>query len=133
SGLSGVQSTTSTSSEGFSVVVAEYEYGDDMAARQEELIAAIANLPLPDGAQDTDVQRINLQQFPIYQVSITGGEGADAESLRAIAQAEFLPALTSAEGVSRVEIIGGAENEVQVLLDATAIAESGVSMETIGQ
>src|SRR5690606_13348901 len=102
-------------------------------ARQDELNAAIAGLPLPDGAQDTEIDRINLQQFPIYQVSITGGEGADAQSLRAIAQAEFLPAMTSAEGVSRVEIIGGAENEVQILLDATAIAESGVSMDAIGQ
>lgn len=133
SGLSGVQSTMSTSSEGFSVVVAEYEYGDDMAAREEELNDAIAGLPLPEGARETEVDRINLQQFPIYQVGLTGGEDADAESLRAIAQAEFVPALTSAGGVSRVEIIGGAENEVQILLDANAIADSGVSIEAIGQ
>jgi HAE1 family hydrophobic/amphiphilic exporter-1 len=132
SGLSGVQSTMTTSSEGFSVVVAEYEYGDDMGARQDELTAAISGLPLPDGAQPTDVQRINLQQFPIYQVSLSG-EGTDANDLRAIAQSEFLPSLTSADGVSRVEIIGGSENELQILIDPAAVAEAGVSMDTIGQ
>jgi HAE1 family hydrophobic/amphiphilic exporter-1 len=131
SGLSGVQSTTSQSSEGFSIVIAEYEYGDDMGARQEELTNAIGSIPLPNGAQATDVQRINLQQFPIYQVSLTGGENADAETLRGVAQTEFLPSLTSADGVSRVEIIGGADNEVQILLDPAALAESGISMDAI--
>jgi HAE1 family hydrophobic/amphiphilic exporter-1 len=64
SGLSGVQTTTSQSSEGFSIVIAEYEYGDDMGARQEELTSALGSIPLPEGAQPTDIQRINLQQFP---------------------------------------------------------------------
>jgi hydrophobic/amphiphilic exporter-1 (mainly G- bacteria), HAE1 family len=131
SGLSGVISTQTISSGNFSIVVTEYDYGDDMAARQEELRNAIRSVPLPDNAQELSVERINLQQFPIYQFSLTAGEDADAATLRGIAQAEFLPSLSSADGVSRVEIIGGSDNELQIRLDPAAMAEAGVTTETV--
>ena len=131
SGLSGVSSTQTMSSEGFSIVVAEYDYGDDMLARQDELTSAIGNIPMPQAAQSPQVERINLQQFPIYQVSLTAGEDADVAELRSIAQSQFLAPLSSADGVSRVEIIGGADNELQVRLDPVAMAQTGIGPDVI--
>ena len=131
SGISGVQGTTSTSSDGFSVVVAEFDYGDDMAARQDELTRALASFQLPTGAQQPDVQRINLQQFPVVQLSLSAGADGDIAQLRALAQSQFVPALSSADGVSRVDVIGGSDNELQILLDPAALAQAGISADQI--
>lgn len=131
SGLSGVKSTASTSSDGFSIVVAEFDYSDDMTERQDEVSRAIASVQLPTGAQQPDVQRINLQQFPVVQLSLSAGEDGDISQLRGLAQSQFVPALSSASGVSRVEVIGGSDDELQILLDPAALAEAGISSDQI--
>src|SRR5690606_32481366 len=49
-GLVDLSSVMTQSQEGFSVVVAEFEFGTDMTAREQELIAAMNGVALPDGA-----------------------------------------------------------------------------------
>ncbi len=129
-GLTGLKSVQTTSSEGFSIVIAEFDYGADMAARQDDVSQAIGGLQLPDGASQPDIERINLQQFPVIQLAISAEDG-DLARTREIALSQFVPALSSASGVNRVEVIGGTEDQLQIALDPQALAENGISTDQI--
>jgi HAE1 family hydrophobic/amphiphilic exporter-1 len=129
-GVPGLISMQSTSSEGASIVTAEFDYGENMQARQEDVTQALGSIQLPDGAEAPEVERINLQQFPTIQLAISS-EGGDLAATRAIAEAEFVPALSSADGVSRVEVIGGTRDQLQIALDAQALAGYGITTEQV--
>jgi len=129
-GISGLLSTQSTSSESFSIVVAEFDYGEDMGARQEDITQALGAVQLPQGAESPQVERINLQQFPVVQLAISS-EGDDLAATRRIAESQFVPALSSADGVSRVEVIGGTQDQLQIALDAQAMAANGITTEQV--
>lgn len=129
-GVPSLKSVQSTSSEGFSIVTAEFDYGDDMSARQEDVTQALDGIQLPDGAEASEIERINLQQFPIIQLAISSEDNNLAET-RAIAESQFVPALSSADGVNRVEVIGGTQDQLQIALDAQALAENGITTEQV--
>ncbi len=129
-GVAGLKSVQSTSSEGFSIVIAEFDYGADMSARQDDVSQAISSLQLPNGAQAPQVERINLQQFPVIQLAISS-EGDDLAATRQIAESQLVPALSSADGVSRVEVIGGTQDQLQIALDADALAENGITTDQV--
>lgn len=130
-GVSGIKTTQSIASDGFALVMAEFDFGEDMNDRQADINRAIADIQLPEGAQTPDVQRLNLQQLPVLQLTLSAGEEADTSQLRALAQTEFVPELSSADGVNRVEVVGGADNELQILLNPAALAQSGITTEQI--
>jgi HAE1 family hydrophobic/amphiphilic exporter-1 len=129
-GIEGIKTTQSTSSEGFSVVIAEFDYGVDMEARETDVAAAIRNIQVPSGAQQPQVERVNLNQFPVIQLSLTS-ESGDLAALHQIAQSSFVPTLSSANGVNRVEVVGGNDPQLQILLDPAALAAAGITVDQI--
>jgi HAE1 family hydrophobic/amphiphilic exporter-1 len=129
-GIEGIDTTQSTSSEGFSVVVAEFDYGTDMEKRQADIQTALQNVQIPAGAQQPQVERVNLQQFPVIQFSLTS-DTADLTALHNLAVSEFVPGLSTASGVNRVEVVGGTEPQLQVLLDPAALAGAGITIDQI--
>lgn len=129
-GIQGLKSVTSQSSEGFSVVIAEFNYGEDMAKRQGDISQAMANVQLPQGVQAPKIQRINLQQFPVMQLALTSEDG-DLTKLRQVADTQFSPRLTGADGVSRVEVVGGSTNQLVIELDPAKMTSAGITTEQI--
>jgi HAE1 family hydrophobic/amphiphilic exporter-1 len=128
--ISGLKSVQTTSSEGFSIVIAEFDYGEDMGAREEDVTQALAGIQLPNGASQPDIERINLQQFPVIQLAISTEDG-DLAKTREIALNQFVPSLTSASGVSRVEVLGGTEDQLQIALDPQKLAENGITTDQV--
>lgn len=130
-GIQGMKSVQAQSSEGFSVVVAEFDYGQDMAKAQQDIAEAITNVSLPSGVAQPKIQRINLQQFPVIQLAITADDGKDLSALRVIADTQFVPKLSSADGVSRVEVVGGSTNQLVIALDPQQMAANGISTDQV--
>lgn len=128
--IPGQVSVQSTSSEGFSIITVGFAYGEDMQARHEDVTRTLGSLPLPDGAETPEVERINLQQFPIIQLAIAS-ENNTLAATRAIAESQFVPALSSVDGVSRVEVVGGTQDQLQIALDAQSLAEFGITPEQV--
>src|SRR5699024_476700 len=77
--------------------------------------------------------RLDLDQVPVVQLTLSAGENSDVADLRDLAQSRFVPALSSAGGVNRVEVIGGADDELPIRLDPEALAETGISTDQISQ
>src|SRR5690606_28438673 len=120
-GLPGLAEVQTTSSEGFSVVVAEFDFGEDMTARQDDVTRAVQAVQLPAGANSPSVERVSLNQFPIVQVSLSSDD-LSLPDLRQLALTQYVPAISSADGVNRVEVIGGTDEEFVIQLDPALMA-----------
>ncbi|MGB3329428.1 MAG: efflux RND transporter permease subunit, partial [Thermomicrobiales bacterium] len=130
-GIQGMKSVQTQSSEGFSVVIAEFNYGQDMAKAQQNISEAVTNVALPTGVAQPKIQRINLQQFPVIQLAITSEDGKDLSALRTIADTQFVPKLSSADGVSRVEVVGGSTNQLVISLDPQKMATNNITADQV--
>jgi len=119
--IAGVKHIQSTSQEGVSIVFAEFSLEtESIVAAQEvrEKVAAVrADLPLD--IEDPIVQRFDPAAQPIMSI-VMGGERTPKE-LTYLADKKVKEKIESIEGVGSVEIVGGSEREIQVLLNLDAM------------
>ncbi len=133
-GLSDVVEVTSTSTDGFSSVVVELDYGTDLGAAQTQLQRQVlAQAPnLPDGA-DPQIFAGNLDDFPIIQLAATGGEGVDAADLVDRLERLVVPEIEDVDGVRAATLSGVADRVVTVDLDPDEAVAAGASVPAVTQ
>ncbi|WP_298887195.1 efflux RND transporter permease subunit [uncultured Serinicoccus sp.] len=130
-GLNNVVEVSSTSTDGFSSVVVELDYGTDTGAAQTDLQRAVLSLPgLPDSATP-QIFAGNLDDFPIIQLAASGGE--DARDLVDRLERVVIPDIEDIDGVRSVTLSGVADRVVTVDLDEEEAAAAGVTLQTVSQ
>ncbi|KUG51070.1 multidrug transporter [Serinicoccus chungangensis] len=130
-GLNNVVEVSSTSTDGFSSVVVELDYGTDTGAAQTDLQRAVLSLPgLPDSASP-QIFAGNLDDFPIIQLAASGGE--DARDLVDRLERVVIPDIEDIDGVRSVTLSGVADRVVTVDLDEEEAAAAGVTLQTVSQ
>ena len=130
-GLGDLKEVQSQSSEGFSMVLIELDYGTDLGATQTELQRAVLGLQgMPEDA-DPQIVAGSVDDFPIIQLSASGGE--DAADLVQRLQTVVVPEIEDIDGVRDVQLTGVADRVVRIDLDERAATEAGVSAATVGQ
>jgi HAE1 family hydrophobic/amphiphilic exporter-1 len=130
SGMSGVYSITSTSSEGNASVNVQLVDGTDptqAALEVERRVNGIRNR-LPADASDPRVNKADPSQQPIMEVAITG---AKLDQLFEVANDQFVPEIESIPGVAQINVSGGLQTEVQVKIDYAKMAAYGVTLAQI--
>jgi HAE1 family hydrophobic/amphiphilic exporter-1 len=110
--------------------VAQFDNGTNMKDAAQSLTATVNQMTLPTGASRTEVQRINFDQAPILQLSLSAASG-DLSALRETAQEHVVPALTGVDGVGRVVVTGGADDIVLITLDPSKMAEARITPQQI--
>ncbi len=125
-GLSGVETITSTSSEGRSQVRVQLYAGADpnMAALDVERRIARIRARLPADANDPVVNKADPNESPVMNIALAG---APLDQLFDIADRQIQPQLQSVLGVSSVNITGGLQREVQVRMDQAKLAAYNIS------
>lgn len=128
-GATGIRRVRSASSQGFSFVWAEFDWGTDIyKARQivsEKLIAVSSLMPLGVG------QPMLAPQSSIMGEIFFVGLQADSTSmmeLRTIAEWNVKPLILATGGVSQVTIIGGDYKQYQILADPQKMKYYDVSL-----
>lgn len=133
--VSGVKNVRSRSTEGRSSVDVEFEQGTDMNFARLELYEKLAALAetFTAGVRLPVIARYVPEDFRELQGFLTFALASEmsAAVLRTYAAERIVPALTSIKGVARVEIIGGEEREVHVLLDPKRVAAAGLTVDAI--
>ncbi|MBI3117334.1 MAG: efflux RND transporter permease subunit, partial [Candidatus Hydrogenedentes bacterium] len=126
-GIADVKQIISTSAEGFSGIEIEFEPDTDIDDAMQKVRDKVdqAKGDLPPDADDPFIREINLSGMPIMYLSLTSDM-----SLAVLTQfAEDLEdELESIKGVLEVEVVGGIEREIQIIVDPDRAAEYGVSM-----
>jgi hydrophobic/amphiphilic exporter-1 (mainly G- bacteria), HAE1 family len=129
-GTDGLDKTTSTSSNGFSMVQAEFTYGTDIDAAVQDVQQSINRLSsqLPDDV-DPAVQAGGFDDFPVVMLAVSSSEGEQALADRL--EERVLPELENIPDVRDVEVTGVREEQVSITLDDDELADAGVSVQGV--
>ena len=129
-GLENVESTSSSSESSLSMVTVELTYGTDIARSSNQVEAALSQIEddLPEGAEP-EVIAGGTGDIPAAVLSISSdlepAELADRLNSSVVTELERL------DGVSGVMVAGAPEQIVRITPDEAALAERGMSTETI--
>ena len=128
-GATGVRRVRSSSTNGFSVVWVEFDWGTDIyLARQivsEKLAVVSESLPVNVGKPTLGPQSSILGEMLIVGLTADSTSMLD---LRTIADWTIRPCLLSTGGVAQVAVLGGDIKEYQIQLDPERMRHYGVSM-----
>lgn len=126
--VNNVKRISSTSREGLSLVMAEFNWGTDMdfaALDVREKIDLIKER-LPRESEEPIVMKFNPFDLPIMTLSVTG-EKSPLE-LREISRRIIKDEIEKIEGVAQAEISGGKQREILVEIDQGRLQASGISL-----
>src|SRR5579864_8385994 len=126
-GISGVDTVTSSSSEGSSNVTVQLADGYDPNQADIDIQQAMGPVArrLPANATAPVVRKFDPNASPIMNVAFTG---APLDQLYDIANNDISPDLQSVPGVGQVNISGGLQREIEVQVDYSKLAAYGVTM-----
>jgi len=125
--IGGLDSLTSTSSEGISVVMASFvlEKNGDVAAQEvrDHIDRALAQLP--EGTDNPEVQQMDPASSPILYIALrTAKPLVEATEF---ADKTVKRALQSIDGVGQASVVGGQERQINVWLDPEALRANGLT------
>ena len=130
SGLPGIESITSNSSEGRSSVTLQFASGTNIDAAALDVgrrLSAVRRL-LPTDASDPTIFRADPNAIPILNIALSG---APTDQLFDIANNDLQPQLQSVPGVASVNVSGGLQREIQVTVDYARLASYGLTIQQL--
>ncbi len=125
SGMDGLKELRSTSYESFSLVLATFEFGEDMEEAKRTIEANLSGVRFPDDVEDPVVSRINNDTFPVLQLTFSGDR--DIPSLQHLLDDIIIPRIERFPGVFNVVVIGEVHEQVQVTLHTEKMKGLGIS------
>jgi len=126
-----LETLTSQSREGLSLVMAEFSWGTDMSVAERRVREKVDLMKgmLPDEAGEPLIFRFDPTLLPIMGISVSG-EKSLAE-LRRIAEDEVEPYLERIQGVASADTMGGEVREIQVQVDRERLTSRGTALEQV--
>src|SRR5919206_1192613 len=130
SGISGVDTITSTSSQGSAQVFVQLVDGYDPNQANIDIQEAMGPVTrqLPTGATAPVVRKFDPNASPILNIAFTG---APLDQLYDIASNQIQPQLSSVPGVGQVNISGGLQREIQVQVDPAKLAAYNITAQQV--
>ncbi len=129
--ISGVKKVSSNSVQDFSNVIVEFNTDVDITEAKrlvkEKVDAARNDLP-KDLLDDPQVMEIDVSQFPIMNINLAGDY--DLEQLKGYAE-ELQDRIEGLKEITRVDIVGALDREIQIDVDLYKLAASRISMQDI--
>ncbi len=133
--MTGVRRVTSRTREGVSLVTVEYEWGTQMDFANLHLREAVDRVAFrddfPEGATRPVILRWDPTARPI-SILVVEGDGP-LEQMTEFAEEVVKPAIQQVDGISRAEVVGGADREILVEPDPERMAMFGVTVDEIAQ
>ena len=127
-----LETTQATSSTGSSVVLAQFEYGVDLASTEQKVERAVSRLAsvLPEGT-DSQVMSGSIDDFPVVQIAATPATGMDAEEAADLLQRIAVPALKDLSGVRDAQLLGALGDRISIAPSDTELANRGLTREDL--
>jgi multidrug efflux pump subunit AcrB len=128
--ISDVKDLTSTSVEGYSSIVAEFEATVDLEGALQRVREKVdlAKAELPAEAEDPSIIEFNFSEMPIMQVNLSGQYGL--VRLKELGE-EMQDRVEQIPGVLRVDVRGGLEREVKVDVHLDRLQFYGLAIQDV--
>lgn len=131
-GMKGVKEITSTSDEGQSSITIEFypdvDIEDALRRVKDKVDVAKAELPVDEQRNEPTVNEINIAEFPIMMISISGQ--VSPVVLKGIAE-QLEDQIKTVPGVLAVDVIGALEREIRIEMDPDRVAAYGLTIDEI--
>lgn len=133
SGIGGLDSMNSSSSEGSSRITLRFAQDADLVKAANDVRDALGSARgrLPSGAGEPRIQRFDPNARPVMNLAFTGGIGADR--LRAVALDVVQPALEQVDGVGQAAVNGGRDSYVRIEVDRVAMESYGLTLTEVAR
>ncbi|MEW6608238.1 MAG: efflux RND transporter permease subunit [bacterium] len=131
--VSGVKKISSTSQEGVSLVLVEFNWGtnlDGAAADIREGLSVIRDF-LPEDVSDPMVVKMDIGDMPIMALTIASKR--DLAQLKDFAEDVIAPRIERIKGVGQVMVMGGLIREILIEVDIDRLKAHGMSLFEIAQ
>jgi len=128
--LEGVYRVSSSSQDGLSLVTVEFRYDIDVdmaALDAQNAISRIRGI-LPPRIQEPQVLKFSTSDRPVLTMGVIG---EDLTDVRRLAEDVLAPELQRVEGVALIDVFGGHEPELSVLLDRPRLESYGIPVGSI--
>ncbi|QYD68240.1 efflux RND transporter permease subunit [Paraburkholderia edwinii] len=128
-----VRDVESRTSRGSAEISLNFDWGTDMAQATPQAQSAISEIlaTLPPGTS-MQVRRMDPTVFPVLAYSLTSSRESLSQ-LYDLAQFQMRPLLSSVDGVARVDVAGGARDELEVAIDPQRLAAYKLSIADVGK
>ena len=125
--IGGIDSITSTSSEGVSVVMVKFFLERDINEATNDVRDKVAAVILPKDAKSPLVSKLDIGGASIINIFLTAKK-ADIKSLMLFADEKVKPKLQKINGVGSVNIIGYKDREIKIFPDPKLLNKFGITV-----
>ncbi|MDH7600940.1 MAG: efflux RND transporter permease subunit [Armatimonadota bacterium] len=131
--IGGVRNVTSSSQEGLSTVLIEFELGTDADAAAADVRDKVGSVQgsLPEDAEDPKVMKLDVGSQPIMLIGMYGS--MSPREMRILADDVITDRLAKVRGVGAVNVIGGEEREINVAVDKDRLQAYGIPITAVVQ
>ncbi len=130
--LENVRRVFSSTIDEVSVIQAEFEYIKNIENASSDVKNAIDKIrtKLPSSIKEPQIHKITSATAPIITIAMSS-ETVSLSDIRQLAQNEIRHKLVKLEGIANVDIFGGYEKEIQIIVDKTKLDEYKLSMASL--
>ena len=131
-GMKGVKEIRSISAEGESTIVVEFlpdeDIEDALRRVKDKVDTASAELPVDEDRGEPTVSEVNIAEFPMLMISISGP--VSPMVLKRIAD-DLEDQIKAVPGVLGVDVLGTLEREIRIEIDPDRVAAYGLALDEI--
>jgi hydrophobic/amphiphilic exporter-1 (mainly G- bacteria), HAE1 family len=117
--LNGVKHITSTSSEGITQIIVEFDTNVDIDNAEQEVRERVNGIlpTLPRDVEDPSFFKFDINDLPILSVAVSAEGGKTPLELRKVVDDDIAPRLERVIGVGSVTVSGGEVRQINVQMD----------------
>ncbi|WP_320129829.1 efflux RND transporter permease subunit [uncultured Sphaerochaeta sp.] len=134
SGVSGLKKLTSTSSQGSSIIILEFDIGtnlDEATNIIRDRIDLVRNY-LPSDAESPIILKLDPNMMPIMTLALTS-DTLSPEQLRKMADESVQPRLEQIDGVASTSLAGGRERAIRIEIQKDKLKAYNLTITQISQ
>nr|PZN18104.1 MAG: hypothetical protein DIU78_23375 [Pseudomonadota bacterium] len=130
--ISGVDRITSTSLDGFALLIIEFVFEKDLQEASQDIRDRISEVraDLPLEIEEPILTRFDPANLPVVSLALTSPKLSPAELTR-LADPAITSALRSVPGVADVRVLGGTERELVIDVHPAALDAVGISIDDV--
>ena len=129
--ISGIEDLSSTSYEGLSMIMIKFvlEKDGDIAAQDVRDKVNAVQRQLPQGTDPPVIGKFDVGAIPVVNVVVSGEK--DLIELTRFAKKKIKENIETVDGVGSVDLVGGREREIHIVLNPLKMASLGISTKQV--
>ena len=130
--IAGVKHVFSTSREGVSTVMVQFQLEQKVNDAAQEVRAKIGSIRgnLPEGIEEPIIQKLDFNAAPVASLAVRS-DSLSPRELTVLVEKKIKKRFESVAGVGKVDMVGGQKREIRVDLDPTRLDSLGLGVNDV--